>query len=347
MAFAALLSCLVFQSALEPLKPLVGQAAPPLQVEKWLAGSAVDQLEKGKVYVIDIWAPWCGPCIGGFPGLSKLQSRFEKQGLVVIGLTGKDDYGSTLEAAEKVIREKSGQIKYTMAWDKEGRTYKEWMAIESTSGWPWCFVVGKDGRIAYIGHPSRLEEVVPEIIEGKYDMAAAEAKYLARAKAIAASKQFYALASEKKYEEALKQYDEIHRLDKSVALDYAQAKLQILFVRLSRIDEALTFATSLKDSVVDSPGVVYRIVEYLLDPSRPVAERRLPVAEELAKAYQQQFKDDPGSYALLARVCAAKGDYAGAVKQQQTAVDKAPEGAKAEFQKALDEYKKKLGSLTI
>ena len=53
----------------------VGDNAPELKIEKWIKGGGFDRLEKGKVYVIDMWATWCVPCIAGMPHLTKLQQK--------------------------------------------------------------------------------------------------------------------------------------------------------------------------------------------------------------------------------------------------------------------------------
>jgi cytochrome c biogenesis protein CcmG/thiol:disulfide interchange protein DsbE len=45
---------------------------------------------RGRPVVIDFWATWCGPCRASMPHLSNLQQRYQKRGLVVLGLSVDD-----------------------------------------------------------------------------------------------------------------------------------------------------------------------------------------------------------------------------------------------------------------
>src|SRR5437868_10688794 len=63
----------------------VGDPAPKLQVGKWVQGDPVKEFAKDKVYIVEFWATWCGPCRVSIPHLNEIHNKYKGKGLIVIG----------------------------------------------------------------------------------------------------------------------------------------------------------------------------------------------------------------------------------------------------------------------
>src|SRR5262245_6886260 len=148
----------------------VGDPPPPLKATKWLTGQEVKAFEKGKVYVVEFWATWCGPCVVMMPHLGDLQDELGPKGVTVIGFTAKDP-GNTPEKVAQFVEKRGGKLGYTIAYADDRDTYEAYMKAAGQSGIPCSFVIGKDGTIAYIGHPLFLDEVLPKVLAGTWDAA--------------------------------------------------------------------------------------------------------------------------------------------------------------------------------
>lgn len=73
---------------------LEGQIAPDVSFSMVANGAPEAPLQisgyKGKPLVLDFWATWCGPCTMQAPILDRIAKRYEKQGLVVLGVNVDD-----------------------------------------------------------------------------------------------------------------------------------------------------------------------------------------------------------------------------------------------------------------
>ncbi len=67
---------------------LIGAHAKEWQAAEWVDSRPLPLKElRGKVILLDFWAPWCGPCRATFPHLKKLYREYHDKGLMIIGLT--------------------------------------------------------------------------------------------------------------------------------------------------------------------------------------------------------------------------------------------------------------------
>ncbi|HEX3147292.1 MAG TPA: redoxin family protein [Gemmataceae bacterium] len=145
----------------------VGDPAPKFVADKWLQGGPVDRFENGKVYVVEFWATWCGPCIAMMPHLADMAEEYKAKGVTVIGFssTAQDQ----IDKAEKFVGKRGPKLGYNFAWGTTDATHTAWMKAANQGGIPCSFVVNKEGKIAYIGHPLFLDIVLPQVLAGTWD----------------------------------------------------------------------------------------------------------------------------------------------------------------------------------
>jgi len=170
----------------------IGDAAPALAITQWIKGAAVD-LAAGKgtnVYVVEFWATWCGPCRRTIPHLSALQRDYKDKGVVTIGISDED------AATVRPFVEKMGtNMAYTIALDRAKETARAYMRAFAVEGIPHAFVVDKEGKIVWQGHPmDGLDRVLERVTAGTFDPA--EVQKLERARELLSAYQGVAQIAE-------------------------------------------------------------------------------------------------------------------------------------------------------
>ncbi|BDU75138.1 TlpA disulfide reductase family protein [Mesoterricola sediminis] len=180
LAFGIALAGALLSAATPPSYLRLGDPAPSIASARWLKGNPVRAFEKGHLYVVEFWATWCGPCRENIPHLTEL-ARAYKGKVDVIGIDiWENAKGGTADALPKVARFVKAQgpkMGYRVAADgPDGRIADAWMKAASEAGIPCSFLVDREGRVAWIGHPSALEGVLKETLAGTYDLAAARTR---------------------------------------------------------------------------------------------------------------------------------------------------------------------------
>src|SRR5215472_5782953 len=125
----------------------VGDAAPKLQLGQWVQGSPVKDFEKGKAYIVEFWATWCGPCRESIPHLNETYKKYRDKNLAVIGVDSTEDES----AVAPFIKKMGDKMTYPVALDDKdgnglGKMAQTWMAAAGRNGIPTAFLVDTSGN---------------------------------------------------------------------------------------------------------------------------------------------------------------------------------------------------------
>lgn len=160
----------------------IGDRPPPLAPMAWIKGGPVDRFEPGQVYVVKFFATWCGASRQSMPELSALARRHAGK-LTAIGVNVRESERGvpTVEVVTEFVNARGDEMDYIVAMDDPVTKplFESWMVAAGTYGTPTAFVIGRDGRLAYVGFAidpassPTLEEAVEQALAGTSDLDAA------------------------------------------------------------------------------------------------------------------------------------------------------------------------------
>src|ERR1035438_3456566 len=235
-------------------KLTVGDPAPKLQVAKWVQGDPVRKFDTNHVYIVEFWATWCGPCRASIPHLNELWQKFKDRGLIAIG---QNVWEQNEDGVAPFVKKMGDQMTYRVALDDKssetnGFMAVNWMRAAEQNGIPTAFVINKQGRIAWIGHPMGLnEQILEDILAGRFDIAAFAAEYerqqQAQAREMELSKKLRQALKDKDWDAAEAAVAEMKKSEPAMGDSLDTVRFSILLGRKNYTD-AYKLAESLSDT---------------------------------------------------------------------------------------------------
>lgn len=324
-------------SALAEATLKVGDPAPAIKVAKWLKGQPVEKFGNGSIYVVEFWATWCGPCRKSAPHLSELAKKYQGKAQIIgvsIWESEKTDHQKRLDALDKFVTSMGDKMDYTLAADdNDGTMGKTWMEAADERGIPTAFIIGKDGKIAWIGYPWDMDDKLEAVVAGTLDTKAVEAEAAVKAAEKKQAAAFEALLkpvgdlkAAGKGKEAIEALDKIVAEHPEVAAKTGGLRYKILL----DFDEPAAYAQARKlmeNECKDNPGALYMMARDINE-MRQLKQPDRELAVTLAKrAVELRKNADASTVCTLAEAYFLKGDLAKAVETSELAVQLADKDA--------------------
>ena len=182
-----------------PTSLTIGDNAPAFKSAGHLKGDKVARLEKGRTYVIEFWATWCGPCIASMPHLSDMADTYRGK-VAFVSVNTWDFRTSDPKVQEEVgthekrvadwVAKNSEKMRYTVVLDDQKDTIATtWLRAAGRNGIPCAFIVNEEGKVAWIGHPGLIDAPLKAISEKTWDIAAFKTKFEQEAAAARAAQE--------------------------------------------------------------------------------------------------------------------------------------------------------------
>ena len=345
-AFLVLATGLSFAFAAEPTLK-IGNPAPKLQTGKFVQGEPVKELQKGKAYLVEFWATWCGPCRESIPHLNQIYGKYKDKNLIVIG---QDCWEDDEKLVGPFLKQMGDKMTYRVALDdkegsEKGKMADTWMAAAGQDGIPTAFLIDTTGVIAWIGHPMELEEtVIDDVLAGKFDVKKAAADYAEKkqneVRLEKLSDELSSSMNAKDWDAATAKLAEMQKVvPKGEAGELDQIRFVILLGKKS-YPEAYQLASQISDANKDNAEVQDKIAwRIATDPT--IEQRDLALAEKIAtRGNEAAGGKDPSLFDTLARIAFLQKKPDAAVAFEEKALKVATDDQKADIQKSLDSYKK-------
>jgi hypothetical protein len=266
--------------------------------------------------------------------LSKVQER-HTEAVTVIGVSD-EALSRTVaflvaESAE-AGRLQNDRVRYSFATDPDRSVHTDYLVAAGLSGLPEAFIIGRDGRIEWIGHPMDIDPPLDAVVGGTWDRAAHIDAFRKRSVASrdlrAARRRLTGAIENERWEAAAAAVDAVVAALQQLghAPDgYPATKYSILLSRLGDRQRAVAYGKRIRDDAWDdNPTQLARLAWSTLGTDDyPVAPENRDLAFAL-EVIRRAVHLAPGEYdplLMLAKVRAARGETAAAVAAHRHAID--------------------------
>ena len=116
-----------------------GDAAPAFTLADVHGNTVTLDSLKGKVVLLNFWAPWCRSCKEELPDLDGLHKKYSSRGFTVLSICIERSVSAVSEHLQK------RPVTFPVLVDKDGKVSETYFF----SGLPASFLIGKDGTIRH------------------------------------------------------------------------------------------------------------------------------------------------------------------------------------------------------
>lgn len=333
----------------------IGSKAPSLDIEHWLQDGGgnfkeVTDFEDEKVYVVEFWATWCGPCISSMPHLAELQNQY-RDSVQIISVSDEtvdevnDLMGKEHPQAGKTFQEITSA--YSLTTDPDRSVHEAYMEAANQNGIPTAFIVGKTGLIEWIGHPGNMDEPLEKVVQDSWDREAFKAELRIQEELQNKMQELGQLAVAGKFDEALALADEqiAGAANETIKEHWTAVRFSMKISKGDLDDETLAFYRDQIEQIKDDPISLTRFGYSLYGISQQGADIN-PLAADAIKALDAVADDVPESnrvlyYNTLALLNDSVGSLDAAIRAMEKAVEFADDRQKKRMMPMLEELKAK------
>jgi thiol-disulfide isomerase/thioredoxin len=331
----------------------VGSVAPRLNIEHWVQDGKgkfpkVTSFETGKVYVVEFWATTCGPCVQSMPHLAAIQAKYADKELQIVSISS-EPLTVVKNFLKREIADENGEQKkvsevtssYCLTTDPDGSSDKDYMLAAEQDGIPCAFIVGKDAKIEWIGHPMEMDGILEAVLADKWD----REKYVAEQKLIEEIQRVVGgLTRQKKYAQALVAIDGyIAKVaDPRLKFGLFKSKIDVLVRTGANEKDLMKSYEELFASCVDEPlfvqDVAWSAYEYFVEEkikSKAIIEMSIAAVERASSKVEGMNRAN--LFDTIGRMHFAAGELEPAIAAQKQAVQFTDGSDQGTFKEFLNE----------